>query len=806
MGFDYKDDQGRLIASDQYGVLYMVEPKAIGDSTGETHVTPLPVQIGHANGLLWAFNSLYVVVNSRGGINDNNSGLYRVWDSDEDGLLDEAELLKSLDGSGEHGPHAVLLSPDGNSLYVLAGNHTDLPEDYSSIQPDVWDEDQLFPYYVDPRGHANDRKAPGGWVAKVNPEGDEWEIISSGYRNPYDMGFNQDGELLVFDADMEWDMGMPWYRPIRICHATAGSAYGWRTGSGKALVEYPDNLPPVVNIGQGSPTGVIMGKDLSFPTKYQNGLFAFDWSFGTMYYIDTRRNGSSYTGNKEEFVAGVPFPMADGVAGDDGAMYIVAGGRRLTSHLVRISYQGEESTEKPASEGLPAEIQTRRDIEALIPGNSTSAINEAWPHLNSKDRFLQYAARMVIENRPFNNWTDKLFASKDPSTIIQGSIALARTGDDDLKLFTLNALNSIDAKSLSRYEFISLIRAYSLLFIRWGGPDDEMAAKIRGNLTGYFPSGDAATDHILSQLLVYLNDENVVAKAINELGKTESNEDGMYISDEVTGRSEQYGPQIEEMLKNMAPARDISLVMALSNAQSGWTLELRKSYFLWFHDALARTGGMSFKGFMDAMRQRAWANVPEDQKEDLAGVSGYTSTPSSLIENLPQPEGPGKNWLKSEIRNILSNTNHKPDYDNGAKMYQAVLCQACHTMNGAGGNIGPDLSQVGTRFGQWDLLDAIISPSQTVSDQYISKKITLKNGNVYVGRIVREADGIIEINSNPLSPTITQTVSIDDIVSRENSSISPMPPGLMNSLNEDEIVDLISYLKANGDPENEIYQ
>jgi hypothetical protein len=64
---------------------------------------------------------------------------------------------------------------------------------------------------------------------------------------------------------MEWDFGMPWYRPTRICHVTSGSEYGWRTGTGKWSPTYPDNLPPVLNIGQGSPTNLISGKNARFP-------------------------------------------------------------------------------------------------------------------------------------------------------------------------------------------------------------------------------------------------------------------------------------------------------------------------------------------------------------------------------------------------------------------------------------------------------------------------------------------------------------------------------------------------------------
>ena len=149
--------------------------------------------------------------------------------------------------------------------------------------PKTWKEDNLFPLIKDPNGHANDRYAPGGWIAKINPDGTNWELISAGYRNPFDLAFNEDGELFAYDADMEWDFGMPWYRPTRINHVTSGSEYGWRTGNSKWSPAYPDNLPAVLNIGQGSPTNLISGKNARFPEKYRRSLFAFDWSFGIIY-------------------------------------------------------------------------------------------------------------------------------------------------------------------------------------------------------------------------------------------------------------------------------------------------------------------------------------------------------------------------------------------------------------------------------------------------------------------------------------------------------------------------------------------
>ena len=169
--------------------------------------------------MLWAFDALYISVNGGPG-----SGLYKATDTNKDDELDKVEKLADFRGGGEHGPHALRLSPDGKSIYVIAGNHTDPPQklDSSRIRTN-WGEDLLLPRQWDARGHARGKLAPGGWVAKTDPDGKNWEMVSIGYRNPYDFDFTPEGELFAYDADMEWDLGSPWYRPTRICHVVSGS-------------------------------------------------------------------------------------------------------------------------------------------------------------------------------------------------------------------------------------------------------------------------------------------------------------------------------------------------------------------------------------------------------------------------------------------------------------------------------------------------------------------------------------------------------------------------------------------------------
>ena len=73
-------------------------------------VEKIPAKIGEAQGLLWAFDALYVVVNKG---KDYETGLYRVTDKDGDDQLEHVELLRALTGgAGEHGAHAILLTPD----------------------------------------------------------------------------------------------------------------------------------------------------------------------------------------------------------------------------------------------------------------------------------------------------------------------------------------------------------------------------------------------------------------------------------------------------------------------------------------------------------------------------------------------------------------------------------------------------------------------------------------------------------------------------------------------------------------------
>jgi glucose/arabinose dehydrogenase len=226
-------------------------------------------------------------------------------------------------------------------------------------------EDLLLPRQWDAGGHAVNIFAPGGYIAKCDPDGKNWEMWSIGYRNAYDFAFNGDGELFAYDSDMEWDMGAPWYRPTQVNHAVSGSEFGWRSGTGVWPKHHVDSLPQVVDIGPGSPVGVEFGYGTKFPAKYQKALYLLDWTFGTIYAVHLEPKGASYKGVKEEFVSRTPLPLTDAVVGHDGALYFTTGGRNADSDLWRVTYVGKESTEKvDYKDSREAELRNlRQNIE-----------------------------------------------------------------------------------------------------------------------------------------------------------------------------------------------------------------------------------------------------------------------------------------------------------------------------------------------------------------------------------------------------------------------------------------------------------
>ena len=278
------------------------------------------------------------------------------------------------------------------------------------------------------------------------------------------------------------------------------------------------------------------------------------------------------------------------------------------------------------------------------------------------------------------------------------------------------------------------------------------------------------------------------------------------LAEDITLRSEQYGEDITNMRANPPNAEEIDLALSLSQITAGWTVDQREAYFTWFYDALRRSGGRSYVGFLENIRANALEKVPTAEREVLAPLTGAYTMPAVDLTALPQPEGPGRNWTRQDLGDMMWDSLAVPrNLAEGEKLYAAALCQACHTFRGVGGNNGPDLTQIGTRFSRGDILEAIDSPSDAISDQYGATLLTRTDGSKVVGRIVGEDDEAVQLNPNPFNASQVMAIPLADIADRSASTISMMPPRLLNRLNGREVMDLMAYLLSGGDPEHTCY-
>ncbi|HSQ56468.1 MAG TPA: c-type cytochrome [Gemmata sp.] len=783
------DDKGRLIVSDQYGALYRFTPPPLGNTDG-AKLEKIPAKIGSAQGLLWAFDSLYVMVNAQ------RSGLYRVTSSKKDDTLDTVEMLRLFEGGGgEHGPHAILLHPDGKRITVVCGNQTKLTKYDTTRVPPVWGEDHLLPRLPDGNGFMKGVLGPGGAIYNVSPDGKNWELYSVGYRNQYDAAYNKAGDLFTYDSDMEWDFNTPWYRPTRVCIATSGSEFGWRNGAGVYLPYFPDNLPPIVNIGPGSPTGVCFGYGAKFPQKYQDALYICDWSYGKLYAVHLTPSGSAYKAEFEEFITGTPLPLTDIVVNPhDGAMYFTIGGRKTKSGLYRVTYTGDGVKDSsPVAQGEggqpTAEKQTRLMLEGFHKKVGQPAVEAAWKELNSADRFIQFAARVALEHQDPSLWEEKSLAETDPVKAIHALLALVRVsapcpehtkdkkvhGDPALRAKVLASLGRIDFASLGDQQKLDMIRVYHILFNRFGAPTAEERKAWLAKFTPAFPDKNRFVDGEILPVFVYLQDDAVAPKAM-------------------------------KLLKDAATQEEeLEYVRALRMLKAGWTPELRKEYFTWFLKAANYKGGSSFANFLKLIKADAIATLSVSEKTALKGIYDADPRTAKLPAEPPRPFV--KSWKVADLAETLeAKLKTGRDFDRGRKYFSSARCFACHRYDNEGGSNGPDLTGVAGRFSPRDLLESILDPSKEVSDQYQAVEIRTLDERIVIGRIVNLNNDNVMVNTDMFNPGSAVSVNRNNIASMKPSKISMMPSGLLDTFKEEEILDLMAYMLSRGDRKSTMFK
>ncbi len=748
--------------------------------------------ISEAMGLLYAFDSLYI-----NGAGPKGFGLYRCKDTPSGpDQFDDVQLLKRFSGGGEHGGHGIVLGPDNQDLRRFAATTPTFPRALPPIRRTaITRKTCCCP------GNGTATATPrAGWRRAATscaptPRARSGKWCSAGFRNAYDIAFNADGELFTFDSDMEWDWGMPWYRPIRVNHCTSGAEFGWRSGTGKWPEYYPDSLPATVNIGIGSPTGVVFGTGAKFPAKYQKALYVLDWTYGRLIAVHLTPKGSSYTATSENLVVPkgltgngpkLPLNLTDAVIGADGALYFVIGGRNTQSGLYRVSYTGTEDTSlaAPHDEAGARDRKLRHQLEAFHGKKDSAAISAAWPHLNSDDRFLRYAARIAVESQPVAEWKLKALAEKQPAAALAALLALARSSGRETQPDLLAALARFPLDTLTEPQQLEKLRILQLSFIRQG-PVAGSIKPLLAELDAAYPNKSETLNRELAQLLIHLQAPGVAAKTLKLLREAKTQEDQFHY------------------------------LFHLRTLPIGWwTLDQRREYFQyftkgrkklphppevvkWFTDAGRGYGdGASFNNFVKNFFKEATANLSDAERKELAPLLKSIDEASVTTYDV-KPRPVVKAWKMDELVPLLDKIDRGRNFDRGKGAYLAGQCIKCHRFGTEGGAVGPDLTAVSNRFSRRDILESIIEPSKVVSEQFQNVVVTTSAGKTVVGRLMDVTREKIVLQPDPLSPERVE-IKKGDIETQGASKLSPMPEHLVDVLTAEEIFDLIAYLESSG--------
>ncbi|MEC9048148.1 MAG: family 16 glycoside hydrolase [Planctomycetota bacterium] len=757
------DDRGRLYSCDQRKAgLFRVEPAS---EVGEvTTFERMPAALSGAHGLLWFRGALYAVVN--GGMNGKD-GLYRVTDKDGDDLLEHVELLREFDGSGEHGPHSIAVAPDGEHLLVLNGNMTRLTDIAVNRVPSEWQEDRLTPRINDARGFWGGYSPPGGCLYQIDPDAKRWELICCGFRNPFDFAVLPNGQIVVYDADMEWDLGLPWYRPTRWLAGQSGVDYGWRKGSAKWSDDYPDAPAALQDIGPGSPTGMI------YVPGERGGIFGLDWTFGTLY-----REGAPW-------IVGAPWPVADITwsAVTPDCIYVVAGGRGLPSRLVRL----------PLQEGAPASLARWGQPVPWTATEARSAEDILDAQHPGTDPYV--TMRIALERLPVDEIREAVLDVDParPDRAFAGLMAVARRGAErDLKPI-LDALGWYGFGDLDHDQRVAWIRVHALALMRLGPASRGEQQLVADRMMPLFPCGDERVDADLCELLAFVQAPGLLEKAVPMLAKMRPSEPPAWTV--LASRNASYGGVINKMIENMPPIGQLAIADSLRLVEHGWSVEQRRTVFRFLHQARSRSGGASFDGFLIRIVDGHWDACSAGHRRELEFDVGRARAKRQKFRSKP-PKGPGRDWQVSDIASLVRAGFDGRKRGAGRNLFHAAGCATCHYFEGEGGFGGPDLTSLKNKMRPQDLLESILEPSKVISDQYAGKVLTKKDGTAFFGVAHKTWDGDMQVYEvvEAKADAVPLRVPVEEVARVEPSPMSPMPKDLVDSLSADELRDLVAYL------------
>jgi len=669
--------------------------------------------------------------------------IMRVKDSDGDGTGDTEENLATLDTVSDY-PHNGLSGmawhPDGGLVFSLGEN---FGKDWTLTGTD---------------GAKVSGRGEGG-VFRCTADGKGLRRIARGFWNPFGLLVRADGEIFAAEND-------PGSRPpCRLLHVVEGADYGFQWVYGSAPVhpfvawngELRGTLGMVHPSGEGPCAVVELGGGVMIPS----------WSDHSIDYFPLTRKGAGFTSERIPLVKGSDFFRPVCMAqGPDGAFYLTdwvfssypipGRGRLWKLDIEKQTWIAEKQLETPEA----------ALAKKLREGHETPEVAELLQLVRGSDKYLADAALTALSRSRLSIEAVKALAPQDR---VWAFVAMRRADLSDAKW----------------------VRAF------FDDPDAEMRFECLRWIA------DAVLKEFQPQVEAMLSDSKLdfrLFEAVLATWNTLRGEPGAGVTN----------PEVlvERITDPKTPARLKGYALRLAPpTHKALTLELLRGLLAQDDEVLK----LEVVRTLVARREQAdlidladdASSAPRLRVEAILGIDDQ-----AVLQKLAQSDNAS---IREEAQRALprSITTTRPAFDDtaawlkllegqgdaetGRRIFfnsKVALCSSCHRHSGRGNVVGPDLTLIAQQGDRAAILRSILEPHREVAPQFYPSVVELKDGTTFTGILLRSSSTEVFRDLTGKEKSFPEA----DIVKRTELRTSLMPPGLVLSLRNEELRDLLAFL------------
>ncbi|HBJ38203.1 MAG TPA: hypothetical protein DDZ51_26305 [Planctomycetaceae bacterium] len=434
--------------------------------------------------------------------------------------------------------------------------------------------------------------------------------------------------------------------------------------------------------------------------------------------------------------------------------------------MYRVTWTGEPLA-SPIATTDDDSRRLRHQLETYHQRIAANEIEFIWQNLGNEDLWIRHAARIALENQPIESWRDRALSASDSIAKRTALLALARIGETADQAAIYDHMVGFQWSKLQSQDRLLPLRTLQVSIARHGLPSEAVQQRLLADLDPLIPDNDFSTNWLLQELLVKLQSSTVLAKSIDLLEQS-------------TTQEEQF-----------------QYAKTLSHVSVGWDLDSAKRVVNWLEKSRRYTGGKLVETHWRNLKNDFQAILSSSLQDELAGDWERLSQPLPETMESTQPIRPVvKKWtledLVEDASKLLPNQRTK---EQGERALAAANCLTCHRIGQRGSFIGPDLTHVGKRLDGRALLESIIDPSRQVDPKYLNTNYLMSDGRLVSGRTVGVSKNqlTIEVDSTTGNTVVIDRVEIEASVP---GTRSPMPDGLVDTLTREEILDLIALLRG----------